>query len=419
MVFVLATVVDLLITMQKPVVITPIKIRFAIFSAVIVFFFLLFNSRKDNETIGYVGILIICALLVAISETDILQVKRLFYVMCGVCVFLALYIIIAHFDYSIYENLILNKLPESIRVYNGKLRSSGYGISIGGSIIYADYLMATTGIALFAALLHDLRGPWKINIWRIVMIAGLGLFLLAMYIEGRRGEMLCFMTTLIIMFLISFYKAGTSVKLKKIAMIILVLLMSVLLLTVVFNSGNTSRIVSSIAQVAGSSDNTYGADISTGRFGRWKLAWDLFLMEPIKGIGWGRYVNYFMGDQKSSMVSVLINYKNTHNDYLNVLCETGIIGFILLYLPLLINFYVTWKQNRYLIRKSKVECVDKRVLILNTFCLGSQIFWATLGLLDPVLYKQLFLCYFALTTICVNAVSRVRKGIENEVLQAT
>lgn len=414
--FALMALTDTMISIQKPISITGTKIRFFLFTAAIVFFYLFFNSRKDNETLGYMAIMMVCSMLVVIAETDFSQLKALLIVMCTIGVMLSLYILLAYFDYSLYSDLILKKLPEDIIEYNEWLRDEGYGISIGGSIVFADYVLAISGIALFSILLHYSSNHAKINIYRIIIILILGLFMIAMYIEGRRGEILCFIAALGFIFLLSFYKAGSKMKLKKIAMVAVLIVLLVTLMVFVLNTSNSSRIISTFTQLAGSSENSFGGDLTTGRMNRWMVALDLFQKKPVLGVGWGRYANYYMGDHDSSLVSVMINFKYAHNDYLNVLCETGIVGFVLIYLPLTVNFVLALRQHISLQKKKTISSYRK-LLILNTFCIGSQVFWATLGMMDPALYKQLFLCYFAFSTICLNTSMKVEKGFDNESIQ--
>ncbi len=59
-----------------------------------------------------------------------------------------------------------------------------------------------------------------------------------------------------------------------------------------------------------------GADFSNGRFTNYALAFSVFLRNPIFGIGYGGFR------------SVTNNiYAGVHNDYIQFLCETGVVGF--------------------------------------------------------------------------------------------
>lgn len=58
-------------------------------------------------------------------------------------------------------------------------------------------------------------------------------------------------------------------------------------------------------------------DVSTGRFRAWEYAWRLFLAQPLTGIGWYGFSGYY-----PLLVEV-------HNVYLQILCELGVVGFVL------------------------------------------------------------------------------------------
>lgn len=71
----------------------------------------------------------------------------------------------------------------------------------------------------------------------------------------------------------------------------------------------------------------YG-DITSGRIPMWLLAIELFKSSPILGIGWSGYryayaVNLYSGYEGRA------EFVNTHNVYLQLLCEVGIIGFLM------------------------------------------------------------------------------------------
>lgn len=59
-------------------------------------------------------------------------------------------------------------------------------------------------------------------------------------------------------------------------------------------------------------------DISSSRFFLWSVAWDMFSNKPILGHGWGSYLLEMTGS----------TFQGAHNDYLQYLAETGIIGFM-------------------------------------------------------------------------------------------
>lgn len=65
------------------------------------------------------------------------------------------------------------------------------------------------------------------------------------------------------------------------------------------------------------------AAYSNGRMPLWRAAWNCFLDSPVFGNGWGSYT--------PAVKDAGLGYAtNAHNIYLQVLCETGIVGFVLI-----------------------------------------------------------------------------------------
>lgn len=65
------------------------------------------------------------------------------------------------------------------------------------------------------------------------------------------------------------------------------------------------------------------AAYANGRMPLWRAAWNCFLDSPVFGNGWGSYT--------PAVKDAGLGYAtNAHNIYLQVLCETGIVGFVLI-----------------------------------------------------------------------------------------
>lgn len=65
------------------------------------------------------------------------------------------------------------------------------------------------------------------------------------------------------------------------------------------------------------------AAYSNGRAGLWGAAWNCFLDSPVFGNGWGSYTLAIKG-------AGFCHATNAHNIYLQILCETGVVGFVLI-----------------------------------------------------------------------------------------
>jgi O-antigen ligase len=69
-----------------------------------------------------------------------------------------------------------------------------------------------------------------------------------------------------------------------------------------------------------------GEDISSGRFHFWSVAWQIFLANPILGTGLDSFAMAFT---RFDTESGIFRIEQAHNEYLQMLADAGIIGFLI------------------------------------------------------------------------------------------
>ena len=126
----------------------------------------------------------------------------------------------------------------------------------------------------------------------------------------------------------------------------------------------------------------YGGDIYSGRQELYDMALKVFRENPLLGIGVGRFREY-----TGSLTQV-------HNTYLQVLCEQGIIGFVMFIIPILYCFSYTLT----LLKKVK----DKTTSDYLYFSLGLQLVYLLCGLTGNENIGSGFVFYFIAVGILVS-----------------
>ena len=116
------------------------------------------------------------------------------------------------------------------------------------------------------------------------------------------------------------------------------------------------------------SDLDTGDDISSGRFNLYLLAIKHFVQNPLFGIGWERF----------RLIPELARELQTHNIYLELLCETGLIGFCVF-----IAFF--WNALRIALRNCR-GAASPQEKMRASFCLYMQVFFLLYGLTGNPLY---------------------------------
>lgn len=143
-----------------------------------------------------------------------------------------------------------------------------------------------------------------------------------------------------------------------------------------------------------------GEDISSGRGKLYAFAWELFRNHPVLGVGWSQYPDLMVG------VVTKITPMDVHNIYLQLLAETGIVGFVLMVVPMVLTFWETLVLlNRRLKRGSSTPGEISALL----FSLSYQMFFHLYGMTGNALYDYNYvILYFLSCAICVAAKRKER-----------
>lgn len=105
-------------------------------------------------------------------------------------------------------------------------------------------------------------------------------------------------------------------------------------------------------------------DVTLGRAARFAESMQIFLSNPILGIGWNGSSYYF--------AQSLTYFINVHNIYIQLLCETGIVGAVLYFSFFIYNYVIAWrmikrvKHSDYTINEKTVICAS---FMIETFFL--------------------------------------------------
>lgn len=126
-------------------------------------------------------------------------------------------------------------------------------------------------------------------------------------------------------------------------------------------------------------------DISNGRFEIWSIAWDMFLSNPILGIGF-----------KSIYA---IHGIDVHNTYLQILTESGVIGFTVFIIGLM---YIL-KSSRVNVIKANI-CKDRKFIKVSGFGYMLILFLVLYGLVGNT-----FIDYTPVMLFCMSLVMTLFK----------
>ena len=377
---------------DEPLGQTPITLAAAALALVVLLQFLRPDARRDEDTLSYLISMLICIAYVLAAPARDRSVLLAGKTMYWSSVAMAAFVVVFTFLPELFLSLVYPHLSTIAQSYYDFFAPLGYGVSLG-TYSYTDYVLYL-GMAVCCADLAVKPRTQK-RIW--VNSLSLAFLLLAMVVLGRRGELLAAAVAIAALVL-----ALCSRKKRRIILIAgTVFAVAAVMLVLAFlpQLGKIpvlERYVETIEQLLS------GADISSGRGILMAMGWAGFVSRPLFGLGWGQYVQMSaqigMCDTDGNLI------EDCHNIYLQFLCETGIVGAVLLLVPIFYLFITTCRMLR-----AAKTMDDPLALRFVSVSFLLQVFLLTLGMYDPSFQKIVFWCFYALALMFANA-ALVRSG---------
>ncbi len=141
-----------------------------------------------------------------------------------------------------------------------------------------------------------------------------------------------------------------------------------------------------------------GEDVSNGRSRLWSWAIELIRREPWLGIGWGDFRTTIGG------VSGIVSELDVHNIYLQLLCETGVIGFTIF--ALFFAYFWTSTKTFYRLCMASADPILSSLRPILQFSLLYQTFFLLYGITGNVLFDQhyqlIYMLACSMTMTCRN-----------------
>ncbi|MFH1286463.1 MAG: O-antigen ligase family protein [Candidatus Magasanikbacteria bacterium] len=207
-----------------------------------------------------------------------------------------------------------------------------YG-TLGNFIYFGQFSFVLFWLSILLAVSYAKNWKWHIGYGLTALCGVLGLSL-----AGSRGPMLAWLVSLLFFgFLSAVY--SKSKKIKQIGLGSAGIIVLLLLTVIFFDVPGLSSIpgVDGLQQIA-----TRTGTAST-RLMAWEIAWKGFLDRPLLGWGWSNYDVVFNQYYNTEFLKFGFGetwFDHSHNQYFDLLSNTGIIGF-LSYLSIFITLFLT------------------------------------------------------------------------------
>ena len=316
--------------------------------------------------------ILIC--IAALKETNINKpIEYILRVLFILYLIYALVTILCALVPGLYEGSIINLFPENRFIL---LRQWHHGGNPGLTNHYSTngMLLAAGFCIAFSGYISNRKKRW--------LILSLVLFL-AVILSGKRAHFLfCGFAAILLLYLS--YKEKSIIN-KWLRLLLVIGFVLIVGYVVVNLRGQDIGIVSRFADISEADD------VSRGRFALWLGGLYSFLHHPIIGIGWKQFCR-----QIGPHIQYGSLLYDTHNVYIQLLCETGIIGALVFFMWFVRIFATTMRQFKQYRGKK-----DNQFFLL-AFSLMYQCFFFMYCITGNPLYDYMtFVPYFLACTITI------------------
>lgn len=339
---------------------SKIKLNTTIRLWLLTLFPIIFNSYSIQvRELGYLITWGLLLMLMFIAQDSIMYVKRMIYLLLGLCSIYAVSTVMINIGFSaMFEAIAV--IFRGHTIAQGTIKTAGLTAHYSHNGMY----IAVGCLVMSAIFLMKEKKKWYDFIFTLVFYAGL-------LLTQKRGPLIAVCIGVVLTFFVAKHESLSS-KIRRITLFSMAILATVYILYIAFPELFT------ILDRFSSSDN-----LLSNRGYLWAYAISLFKSNPLIGTGWGSYSHTL----NLSINSVGVSNQNAHNIYLQLLAETGVIGFSCFIIPMIYTLIKSIK----LLQAMGAQYRDCTPMFMSV---SIQIFFIVYGITGNPLYdKQIFLVY--------------------------
>jgi len=368
----IVVVFALMFAVVKPIIKSNISLKFALhwlLAFMVIMYSYVFLYRSGTAI--YDLLVLLSGLIIVIAfSLDIKAYQGSIKYIKYLGLLFAIGVLFQRFIPTLY-NLIIRLFPSGLQTaITSAVRTDGSGYR--GFTTNAGFCVNYLLIGILAIISDNInREKWSIGSKTII-----AMLMLATLFTGKRGPILFFVIALVFCYLIPARGKKKHTRFWRIFLGFSVLI----ILFFTFEDALADipifrEVINTINGISG------GEDVTSGRTKLYAWAIQLFLNNPIKGVGWGYFRRTVVGE------ITIRTTLDVHNIYLQLLCETGIIGF-LIFTTIFISSWIATK-NAYCncVEETKELRLWKPALL---FSFVFQTYFILYGLTGNPLYDQFY-----------------------------
>ena len=327
------------------------------------------TTKNINENLTYIIRYAVLILIVILMKYDEEFFHIIFYCILAAGIVHVIATLWFYFDTDFYMANIYPNFNSSQRAHlYEQVQKNHHAVGLANHYSQNGIYMA---ISLCASFALCFRKPGK-NILQKVLLLSVAFF--SLILTGKRGVLIFSVFAMLVSYIIC--KKGVLAN-KLVTVLFILSSIALVVYALSFYVEGVAAAFERITAMFSAQNET--SDISNGRFKLYAIAWNFFKESPILGIGWREFskevVNFYNQD------SVL---RDAHNVFLQLLCETGIVGFSV-FVSLFISAIT---QTIQLVVKStkNMLCLSDNTKMVLVFSLCYQVFFLAYCITGNPLY---------------------------------
>lgn len=319
-------------------------------------------------------------LMCCISTIRIDWVSTYLEITMWICCFYGIVTIIFYFTPNFYKNNIIPLFP-----YNADRLLYWYnsGSMPGLTSHYStNAVLISIGIIILFSRIMVKKGKKRDYVLLLIMI-------IALIITRKRAHTVFVLAAMLVLY---YFSSGKKLGKRIFKMVGAAIVVGIIGVLAYKYFQPFQELVNRFVEFANSDDFT------NNRTRWWKVAFDNFKLHPIIGIGWGRF--YDLCGKTTGY------YANTHNVFLQLLCETGIVGFLVYMIWFVKLYFTSIKLYKNLKNEEVKKSIDNRSFIKKKYFIGFSVVYQTFFLLycftgNPLYDRETFIPYFVSCMISI------------------
>lgn len=384
--------------MGSPIRVDIIRFSFIWIAIVMLINFMRFDSEKNNANIYYIGIILVCALMLLFSSPSETSAVKMLRLLVFFAIAVAVFTIFFSLFNGLYRDIIYPLLGDTRKEYADLTSAHGYGVSLGG-VTYTAYILVMGLAVVYGNVVSGRKQSRELYIKHLVLC---GIILTSLLLLGRKGELVCMVLAFVLIRMINIFSKKGKIKKSNLIVFSLILIMIgiafFVLVPFFLNAGFMDRYISFFNNLKN------GQDVTSGRIRLWKWGWELFVQHPVFGGGLDSYGKYI--PESARITGAGTQVLSPHIVYLHILCEYGIVGFILLVIPMGYILKKTLKRHTELIKmraNTERSAVMDKSIGINAASLFIQLFFALLFFCDQTFSLVQFWLFYCIAVYFASA----------------